>query len=445
MKLRKKIDLCLKKGKIEFNQYQHLIDWIEHIDKKDVDKFLVLPIEELIEESNQWLLKINNNKNNIGEEKLVFSFKEYEIYHLLDEKAFSYEGFQLKHCLGTYKFHNGIYSLRKNGERKYTIEIVNKIINQIYGLKNSFVKKEDIEDINQIILNFFSKNNLANSINYNVFNSIGYLRLTYYEKRLFELHFSNTKIIRLLDDYFIFKNNKVSMKKQFLALNDSDFKNKLLIFLSGDNKKNLWDNFWIHLILDEKDFNKIFKLTKRKKDSEYVEWYFSKRIEPNILDNEVLLWGHFLLSEESTYGNFKIEKILENNHNISAEYFIDFIHNFFIARKELSQSILEKVKQMISKKYYLSEKINNETNNLDYYAIKILMLGSIDILNLTVDNYTSFCRHKLKYSEKIKDLIENNMRGNEEFLVEFFKYFYYEAILEKDQAYVDKINLKYKI
>lgn len=444
MKLRKRIDLYLKKGKIEQNVYQHLIDWINSLNENDIDKFIHFTIEELINESNNWSIKVNNLKRtNIGTEKLVFSFNDYEVYHLLDNTAFSYEGFKLNHCLGTYKFHEGIYSLRKNGERKYTIEIVNQIINQIYGLKNSFVKKYDIENVNYIIINFFAKNNLVNSINYNVLNSIGYLRLTYFEKRLFELHFSNTKIIKLLDDYFIFKNNKVSIKKQFSNINDGNFKNKLLIFLSGENKKNLWENFWIHLILDEKDFNKIFNLTKYKKNTNYIEWYFSKKIEPNIQNIGVLLWGNFLLDENSIYGNFKIEKLLENNNGIKATFFIEFVHTFFKTKKQFSKNILSKIDKMLKMNYYFSEKIDKRNNSIDYYAIKLLMLGSIDLLKLTV-NCDSFCRYKLRYSSKIKDLIENNSNGNEEFLTEFFKYFYYEEILDKDKDYVNKINLMYK-
>ena len=139
------------KGKEGLN---HVLDYLksEYSHRKSIN----FSFEQAKEKAKDWTDRLNKknakkikNSKNVGEVELVLDFDDgFKLVRLIDQRSKDWEGYQMNHCVSSYKNHPHIYSLRnKNNIPKCTFELNfhsyhgYKILAQIEGKNNNISQK----------------------------------------------------------------------------------------------------------------------------------------------------------------------------------------------------------------------------------------------------------------------------------------------------------------
>jgi hypothetical protein len=407
-------------------EYQHILDFLESKKGQSFES-----IEDIISLSKEWK-SFNDNEINKGRSIKVFDIYDIEVYHLQDNQAFIYEGSVLNHCVGNYKIdsHPLVFSIRKNDIPKYTLEISEQgVLLQLYGFQNSIIRSKDFNLINEILEKFFIKKGLVKLINKNIFCGGGYLQISRYEKRFLENHFNQLKIVKLLNQDFLFLHNKISIKKQFdNNILKGNLRKVFIRLLAGANKINILENTWLHFLLNEEEYSEILKLKKGvvySNKNEYFEWFTSKKINIYDINEHIKIFLTMPLNKQ--YGN------ISNIYEYSMKMNIDqFLSSYYTVKDSVIKENFDLLKNVLMfKSDYKTESISG---HLLYYLLKI---KDEDVLDLTFSNL-NLSTFKIKtilsiriYNEIIK-LYENREYS---FLFNLFQNIYFDKSFSMDDKF----------
>jgi hypothetical protein len=157
-----------------------------------------------------------------GKTKKILDLKKngIMIVRLEDLASKQYEGFHMRHCVGSYKHHKGIYSLRdKNNKPHCTIEVENKIVKQIKGKANGFIDPVYF----QFIMDFIQYSKFKLDDQFKDFSKLGFIKLEEPFLSFFTQHFKLEKILINNSSIFLSGNHKIKLIKPFTITDESIF------------------------------------------------------------------------------------------------------------------------------------------------------------------------------------------------------------------------------
>ena len=257
---------------------KHLKDFKnKHKDKKEIDRVidylkkeydLSSPITEeyasLLYKTNEWVEKLNKGFKKQGKTELIKDFGDgITFVKLIDQDSKSYEGAYLNHCAASYTYED-LYSLRKDGEPLYTIELDRtKGLIQVNGYKNKSIPDKYKEYLWQLqlekIISFKELPTMARILSYR------------YDKEYFDFITSNNllekipnKIMSTTIDgvkrnvHLISINSKFKLNKPIREINN--LSNDLFLFFVNNKMCHELISFVIdNEKLDEETINKMFE------------------------------------------------------------------------------------------------------------------------------------------------------------------------------------------
>jgi len=210
----------------------HVVDFL--IDQYSSKKSINFNYYQALEKMKQWEDSFSNVKPiSKGVFEVVRDFGDYRICKLNDPDSKTWEGYWMKHCVGSsnYKNHEDIYSLRdKNDIPHCTIEISREnstpFIKQIKGKTNGPVSKKYVS----YVLDFL--NTLDISVNHEEMNNIGYWHVSSDHLNTLYRLFPRIEPIVFKNHHYVYAFSKV--EADMTVLNSFDFNEKMFFidFLS---------------------------------------------------------------------------------------------------------------------------------------------------------------------------------------------------------------------
>lgn len=314
--------------------------------------------------------------------KIIYSYNEYDLVFLNNENDIINEGKELDHCLKNDKNHlyESIYSLKKNGESLYTFEVSKEgVLIQLSGLKNSGLKIRDIKIFKHFLNNYLIKQKIVKIINKNSFLKSGWIEISRMNLNLLKKSFIGIKSFNINNQDYVFKNNKLKIKKDILfCLRNKSFKECLIDVLSGDNKLDILNHFYVNNILDEEDYTKILKRRHKLILSDgYLKWMLHKKIE--FYCDKIKMKLFLMIKLENQYGS--MQNIYEVNSKIALS---GFIIDIFVYKDRIIKENLELFLNLVS---FKRENIKEISLNSTVYFLILMnnnMLNDIFMRNYRI-------------------------------------------------------------
>lgn len=243
-------------------EIEHVIDYLKK--EYDLSNPIIEEYPSLLYKTNEWVRKLNEGYKNQGEIEIIKDFGDgITFVRLIDQDAKSYEGAYLNHCSASYTY-DDLYSLRKDGNPLYTIELDNtKALIQVSGYKNKSIPDKYKEYLWQLqlekIIYFKELPTMARILSYR------------YDKEYFDFITSNNllekipnKIMSTTIDgvkrnvHFISTNSKFKLNKPIGGI--KNLTNDLFLFFVHNKMCHDLVSFVIkNEKLDEETINKMFE------------------------------------------------------------------------------------------------------------------------------------------------------------------------------------------
>lgn len=191
-------------------QIDHVADFLNNQYKRK--KSINFSYEQAVAKADLWVEAVNkknSKKLQLGRYIFVKQLEDgFFLIQLYDLDSKKYEGFHMNHCVGTYSMDKTIYSVRNpQNIPKCTIEVQG---NEIIQIKGRFNNEVDQKYVKYCIESLVYLNCRIWTFDISL---LGYAKMMDSVKKDAENILDGLEFVKIRDEYFINKKNKVSIKR----------------------------------------------------------------------------------------------------------------------------------------------------------------------------------------------------------------------------------------